>query len=85
MKTQFTPGPWKTYFNKTSGFPKGDWQVKADNLAETPIAVLPEPIGGTKGEDGLSPKQKENANLIAAAPESLEALVQCKKALEVVN
>ena len=71
-----TKGEWKTGFRKPpfSLFVNGDWFIKADNYTETPIACIPEPIGGKKNDDGISSVQKANAKLIAAAPELLEAL-----------
>lgn len=74
-EVKYTPGPWFTYFDPfTFASPKGGWQIKADDSIKTPVCVVAEPIGGIKGDDGFSPRQKANARLIAAAPEMLEAL-----------
>jgi hypothetical protein len=68
MEAKHTPGPWKVEFNAPMAAIPGHL-IKADNTAETPIALLWEG-GGTKG----GPTQIANARLIAAAPELLEAL-----------
>lgn len=65
---------WFTYFDFIPPCPgsKGQWQVKEDTDAQTPICAVPDPIGGERDSDGLNPRQRANARLIAAAPELLE-------------
>lgn len=65
MKTQYTKGPWKFYYDDK----RDNYQIFADGIW---IAI-------TKGE-ACSKSQEANAKLIAAAPallEVLERLVAC--------
>ena len=38
--------------------------------------AVPDPIGGERDSDGLNPRQRANARLIAAAPELLEMVIR---------
>ena len=69
---------WFTYFDFIPPCPgsKGQWQVKEDTDAQTPICAVPDPIGGERDSDGLNPRQRANARLIAAAPELLEMVIR---------
>jgi len=64
--------PWTTYFDPMPHpYSNGMWRVKEQNDAQTPIAILPEPQGGKRDEDGRATYNKRNAMLIAAAPDLL--------------
>lgn len=75
---------WFTYFDFIPPCPgsKGQWQVKEDTDAQTPICAVPDPIGGERDSDGLNPRQRANARLIAAAPyfgqELPRMLIECQ-------
>ena len=82
MKTlQFkgTQGKWNLEKNSLSSLsPKGQFTIKAGE-AGTPIAILSLPLGNSGA------KQLENAKLIAAAPDLLEALFYTLKALDAIT
>lgn len=63
MSTKHTPGPWKA-FNCIGPRSLKNWHIQADELKGRPVATIAD-IG-----DG----DAANAQLIAAAPELLEAL-----------
>lgn len=69
---------WKTVEKQTPLFPDGVIFIKEDTSIEYPLALVPFPLG--KHKNGTK-KQRENAKLIAAAPELLRA---CKEALRFV-
>nr|DAW90322.1 MAG TPA: hypothetical protein [Bacteriophage sp.] len=69
---------WKTVETITPHFPDGVIYVKEDTSTEYPLALVPFPLGRHKNG---TKKQRENAKLIAAAPELLRA---CKEALKFV-
>lgn len=63
MNTKHTPGPWAA---KPKG-KLGEWHIDS---AEWGIAI----VAGGAGHEGFNGRSDENARLIAAAPELLEAL-----------
>ncbi|WP_394749513.1 hypothetical protein [Spongiimicrobium salis] len=76
-------GPWDKYFDpKPYPFRGGQWRVKTKNSVRTPVAVLPESLGGRKDENGNSPIIKANAKLIATAPELLQSLQKLIQVIE---
>ena len=73
MKKEFkgTKGEWYHEFTSLSQFsPNGHSIIKAGKVG-TPVAVLPMPIGGVNSKE----RNISNAQLIAAAPDMLEALM----------
>ena len=69
---------WKTVEEQTPLFPDGVIFIKEDTSIEYPLALVPIPQGRHKNG---TRKQRENAKLIAAAPELFRA---CKDALRYV-
>lgn len=57
-----------------SAGPFSGHHIYADNSVRTPIAVVPETIGGKKNSQGRSPYQVANAALITEAPALLDGL-----------
>ena len=66
---------WKGVETYTPVFPDGAIMIKVDDAIERPVAIVPMPVGGHERGTEI---QKENAALIAAAPELLDA---CEDAL----
>lgn len=72
MEKEFkgTKGEWYHEFTSLSQYsPNGHSTIKA-GIAGTPVAILPMPIGGINTKE----RNISNAQLIATAPELLEAL-----------
>lgn len=55
-------------------YPDGVMLIKEDNLAETPVAIVPFPMGGKKNHIPGFKRQLKNSHLIATAPELLDCL-----------
>ncbi|WPZ08734.1 hypothetical protein [Roseivirga spongicola] len=73
-----TKGEWWTKFSELSLLsPEGESIVKAGEIG-TPVCILPMPLGGID----TKAKNIANAQLIAAAPQLLEALDKASKALK---
>lgn len=71
-KKAYKPQPWRaTYMEGPPALVPG-WQIKERKFPHTPVAIVPEPYGGIK-ENGRSPYQTANAQLIANAPYLLNA------------
>lgn len=83
MNTLHSDGPWASQFLKLpySNMPEGHWKIYQDDEILTPIAILAEPIGGKKGDDGLSPTVKANVMLITQAPEMYQFIKETHSAL----
>ncbi len=73
---------WKTVETVTPMYPDGVIMIKEDTEIEYPIAVVPFPMGAP-GE-GVK-RQRERANLMAAAPELLEKLEKLMAAVGVLD
>lgn len=66
-----TEGKWYSEFYELPLFsPNGHSIIKAGGVG-TPVAIVPMPIGGVNSKE----RNIANANLIAAAPDLLEALI----------
>jgi hypothetical protein len=68
--------------------PLAGWKIKANDTIMTPIAIVPETIGGRKNKEGRSPWQQANAAFIVEAVNSHAALTAvldgCVEALEAI-
>ena len=62
MATQHTPGEWKFFYDDK----RDNYQIYADKIW----------IATTKG-DACSKSQEANAHLMAAAPDLLQAVIDC--------
>lgn len=62
---------WFTYFDFIPPCPgsKGQWQVKEDTDAQTPICAVPDPIGGERDSDGLNPRHRANESFQTEIPQ----------------
>lgn len=80
MKKNILETKWKKNYNDGPAVVLKGWQIKEDTDIQTPICVVPEPIGGHKNDEGRSPYQEARATLIEHAPEMLQQL----KAMHIV-
>ena len=81
-KQEHIQGPWQARYIMLPEAVLTGWHIKSTNMAETPICVVPETIGGIKDKNRRSPFQTANAQLIAAAPELLNVLERSLSTLE---
>jgi hypothetical protein len=66
---------WGYVFRKLSPLsPGGQYIIYELEEPQTPVCIIPEPLGGKKNERGRSVRNKENVELITLAPEMGRAL-----------
>jgi hypothetical protein len=78
METKFTPGPWS--WSEPSG---AGIEVRGPYKGET--RLLFSDIWRQFPEPAWDEEMRANARLIAAAPSMFEALIDCRRALELAN
>ena len=78
-KDKHTPGPWELKEWNSDYGATGDFSIYPGTQkgCRMPIACVQQPFNGKR--------TKANARLIAAAPDLLEALIDCRRALEIAN
>lgn len=72
----------KTHYNDTPLARIPGWQIVVDDEIGRPVAIVPEPTGGIKNEQGRSPYQEQFAYQFAASTDLLEAAEKVLKGLD---
>jgi hypothetical protein len=70
--SKHTPGPW---------FVTGNMTLYVEARIGGGLVQEVAAVGPTEADSGYGPQQRANADLIAAAPDLLEALTQCRAEL----
>lgn len=70
--SKHTPGPW---------FVTGSMTLYVEARIDRGLIQEVAAVGPTDADSGYGPQQRANADLIAAAPDLLEALTQCRAEL----